>query len=297
MTFTLGNVVRDALTELGQLNEGVATGGTTASLLDSGLGGADDDWNGGTVLVTRDADGAGAAPEGEFATVTDYTATGGAIATAANGFTVAPAAGDIYGVSTSYYPLRQIIRSVNRALMSLGDIPQVDISTLTTASGKTEYTASVAWKRRPPFRVDIQTNNDADDNAWLTLPDWEYVPATAGTSGKIVLGRQPSTGYLLRVWFADRHATVNACTDVVYEGFQPELVVWKSIYHMLVWQHGRSQGTDEAVAQMLNNAEQMIGRLEMLSPTWYPSPKARLMIVGDIGVETGSTSNRVGDSR
>jgi len=283
MAFTLGNAVRDVLTELGQLNEGVATGGSTASVIDTGLGGSDDDWNGGTVLITRDAGGAGAAPEGEFAIVTDYTgSTTGLISVATGGFTAAPAAGDIYGVCTSYYPLRQIIRSVNRALMSLGDVPQVDTTTLETASGQTEYSAAVAWKRRPPFRVDIQTNDDSDDNLWETIYDWEYVPAAANTAGKLVLKRQPSTGYYLRVWFADRHATVNAHSDVIYEGFQPELVVWKSIYHMLVWQHGRSQGSDASVAQMLSKAEQMLGKLESSSPTWYPPQRSRLLIVGDI---------------
>lgn len=280
MAFTLGDAVRDVLTELGQLSEGVATGGSTSSVVDSGLGGSNDDWNGGTVLISHDA--AGAAPEGQFAIVTDYAADTGTLSCATDSFTVAPAAGDVYGVCTVYYPLRQIIRSINRALMSLGDIPQVDTTTLTTAAGQTEYTASVAWKRRPPFRVDIQTNSDSDDNAWNTLYDWEYVPATAGTTGKIILKGQPSSGYYLRIWFADRHSAVNTYSDVIYEGLPPELVVWKSLYHALIWQHGRSQGEDAAVAQMLNKAEQMLLRLETLSPVWYPSRKPKLMIVGDI---------------
>ena len=60
--------------ELGELKYGVATGGSSTTLVDSGIGGSDDDWKGGTAFMTK----AGAAvPEGEMAEVTAYaTSTG-----------------------------------------------------------------------------------------------------------------------------------------------------------------------------------------------------------------------------
>jgi hypothetical protein len=281
MAYTTGNAVRDILSELGQLTEGKATGGTTASVIDTLLGGADDDWNGGTVLIARDSDGASAAPEGQFAIVTDYTgSTTGNIAVAAGGFTVAPAAGDIYGVATAYYPLRQVLRGLNRGLSALGDIPLTDIATLTTAAAQTEYTYAVAWKRRPPFRVDIQGKlSDTNDYQWKEIAWWEYVPATAGSTGLLILKQQPPSGYLLRIWYLSPHPNVEAYSDVIYEGFHPELVVWKSVYEVLIWQHGRSQGTDASVVQMLNKAEQQIFKLEATQKPWMPKRKTKLMVL------------------
>ena len=49
--------------ELGQSKGGPATGGSTTTVVDSGLLGSDDDWNGGMVMVVKDGTGAAAAPK------------------------------------------------------------------------------------------------------------------------------------------------------------------------------------------------------------------------------------------
>lgn len=282
MAYTVGDALRDVLTELGQLNEGIATGGTTATVVDSLLGGSDDDWNGGTVIITRDAAGAGDLPQGQFGVVTDYTATGGTIAVAAGTFTTAPTTADIYGVSTSYYPARQVLRSLNRALSALGDIPLTDIATLTTAATQTEYTYSVAWKSQRPFRVDIQGKlSDTNDYQWREMSNWEYVPATAGATGLLIFEGQPPIGYLLRIWYRGPHPAVNDYSDVIYEGFHPDLVVWKTVYEVLIWQRGRSGGTDPSVSEMLNKSEQMLVQLEAIHKPWSPKKKPKLLVISD----------------
>jgi hypothetical protein len=281
MAFTVGDAVRDIFTELGQFNEGIATGGSTVTVVDSGLGGSDDDWNGGTVMLTMDGGTVPlAAPAGQFAPVSDYTASGGTISiAAANAFTVAPAATDRYAVATSYYPLGQVLRGINRALTSLGDVPQVDTTTLDTAASTTEYACAVAWKRRPPYRIDIQTSTITSNYQWAATDDWEYIPAVAGTTGLIVFRVQPPASKDIRVWFKDIHSTVVKYSDVIYEGFNPELVIWKAMSHTLLWQNGRSQGTDESVVGMLNKSEQMLAELKALNPVWYPKRRAKLFIM------------------
>jgi len=280
MPYTCGDAVRDILSELGQLTEGVATGGSTATVLDSLLGGSNDDWNGGSVIITRDAAGADALPQGQFAIVTDYAATSGIITVPTSTFTTAVAAGDIYGVSTSYYPLRQVIRALNRGLSALGDIPLTDIASITTAAAQTEYTYAVAWKRQPPFRVDIQGKlSDTNDYQWSEVHGWEYVPATAGSTGLLTFRGQPPTGYLLRIWYLSPHPVVETYDDVIFEGFHPELVIWKSILEILIWQRGRSGGTDPSISEMLNKAEQMVTKQEGKHQPWYPKKKPKLLIL------------------
>ena len=281
MAYTCGEAIRDILSELGQLTEGVATGGTTAAVYDTALGGSDDDWNGGTVVITHDAGGAGALPQGQFGIVTDYASTTAPyISVAAGTFTTAPATGDIYGVSTSYFPLRQVIRALNRGLSACGDIPLTDIATLTTAAAQTEYTYALAWKRQPPFRVDIQGKlSDTDDYKWKEIHWWEYVPATAGSTGLLVLQQQPPTGYLLRIWYLDKHPEVEDYDDVIYEGFHPELVIWRAIYELLIWQRGRAGGTDPSISEMLNKTEQMLTKQEATHKPWYPKKKPKLFVL------------------
>jgi hypothetical protein len=110
MTVLLSEIVEGTLRKLGALQVNVATGGTTTTIVDSDLGGSDDDFNGGTAIIIRDSAGAGAAPENEFSEVTDY-ATGTGTLTV-NTLTVAPASGDVYGVSTGKdYPHYQVIAS------------------------------------------------------------------------------------------------------------------------------------------------------------------------------------------
>jgi len=281
MATNVWHMLRDALTEVGELHENVATGGSATTVVDSKLAGSDDDWNNGTVIITRDSAGAAAAPEGEFALVTDYASGTGTITVAASALSAAPASGDNYGVATNYYPMVQVVRAINRGLQMMGDIPQVDLATLTTASNQTEYAASLAWKRHPPFRIDMQGKlSDTNDYKWHKMSDWEYTPATAGNTGLIILP-QLVTGRLLRIWFEDAHAAVNDFDDVIYEGFFPEMVLRETVYNLLLWKNGETGGADASVINMLNNAEEKREEVKRETSVWKPPRHSKLMILGN----------------
>jgi len=269
---TLSDIVRDVLFELG-FRERYASGGTTSTLVDADLGGED----------TYDGGGAGAAPEGEFAEVTDYAESTGTITVATAAFTDAPAATDGYIVSTSEYPHRQVIRAVNRALSKIGDIPKVDTTTLDTASAQTEYDYAVTWKRQPPYRIDIQTQtNDADDNRWQELSKgfWYYVPAAAGSTGLIIFRDQLPTSRDLRIWYKGPHDAVEAYNDTIYEGLHPDLVVAEVVYELLRWRYTEQRGADEYIAQLLNEAGESREQMRMKHPVWKPKRRDELLIVG-----------------
>lgn len=88
--------LREMVAKAFGMQEDTATGGTTATLLDTKLGRwADDYWIGAQAYIKTDAGGAGAAPEGESSYVTNFTASTGTLA-CAPAFTVAPASGDTY---------------------------------------------------------------------------------------------------------------------------------------------------------------------------------------------------------
>ena len=273
----------EAYKELGQLTVSTATGGSTTTVVDSkqvGIHG-DNSWKEGGIFIVRDAGGANAAPEGEFKRCSGYTDSTGTF-TVESVFTVSPASGDTFGFVSEYYPLFTMLELANSALYALGDIPLVDTTTLTTAAAQTEYAAAVAWKRRPPYRVDIQSiTNDSNNNRWVTLHGWEYVPATAGSTGLIVFNDQPPTSRKLRIWYKDVHPTLTAYNSTLYEGWPPLLAHWAVVAKALEWQNARSGGSEAFLLDKLNKSEQKLAEARALQPVWTPKSQPRLLILSD----------------
>ena len=76
MSETLATATYRLARELGIVVEGVATGGSATTLIDTNdLTQADDYWNSASLWILRDAAEGGAAPEGQFAIVSDFTAS------------------------------------------------------------------------------------------------------------------------------------------------------------------------------------------------------------------------------
>lgn len=277
MSYTLSKLLQDAYKSLGQLQVAKAKGGGDSTILDSKLaeGSKDDDWNGGTVIVIQ---AGGSAPEGEFARVTDYTASTGTISMTP--LTAAVQNNDVYGLAGPHYPLRDMIELANAALRELGDIPLVDTS-LTTAEQQTEYTCATAWKRRPPFRIDIQTRTEhASDHGWQTIYWWQYIPATAGATGLLVFDRQLEPGRSLRVWYQDGHPRVNEYSDVIYEGIAPALAAAALVEMALRWKVSQIEGENIFMLQRWNDAKNELERMKAIYPIWKPQPQARMRLAG-----------------
>ncbi len=281
MTFTLSNLLQAIYTELGQLQVSAATGGTTTTLVDSamiGSGGQDDVWKNAALFILQDT--AGAAPQGEFQRISANDDSTGTF-TLDTAFSAAPAAGDTYGIASEYYPLRTMIEIINAGLRALGDIPLVDSATLTTAAGQTEYPASLTWKRRPPTRIDIQDQTgDSDDNHWLRLFDWEFVPASPGQTGLIVFGSEPTAGRALRIWYQDSHPRLNDFDDPLSEVIAPDLAVAAGVERALRWQNSRLGGGDPFLLQRWNDAKEELRQARAEYPIWLPGQVARLKLAG-----------------
>ena len=279
MALTLSDVLQAGYAELGQLNVSLATGGSTTTITDTTQTDGDDDaWKDGAAFVVNTTDGL--SPIGQFQRVSAYVAATGVL-TVDTAFSTAIGAGDTYGLVGSYYPLRQMIKSVNDALRSLGDVDLTDTTTLDTAVATTEYAASATWKRAAPFRVDIQgiTGSSSTDNSWRVIQDWEYVPAVAGSAGKIIFRDYQPASRDIRVWYKGPHPTLAAYSDVVAEIHDPEIVVHAFVAKALEWQNTRSQGADQFLLQRGQKAEQKLANLMVERPRQRVRRKPRLLIV------------------
>lgn len=278
MAFTLTKLVQAALLELGELQHSLATNGTTTTIVDTVLVNTYEDgaWNGGTVFVVRDGAGAGAAPEGQWARVTSFAADTGTF-TLADTLTAAVASTDLYAYAGANYPLWTMVEQANKVLREMGELPLVDTS-LTTVAGQTEYAAAVAWKDRPPSRIDLQMYDDADDNRWETLHDWYYVPAAAGSTGLIVFREPPPADRSLRVWYRDHHPALYTYSDTINETLDPENLTARLVEAALMWMKKRRPG-DVEIVRDLNAASARATDLEVQNPRWKARRRSKLLIV------------------
>ena len=287
MATTVSTILKDSLVTLGQLRINSATGGTTVTVADSNLGGTDDDFNGGTLIIVRDSAGASAAPEGQFAEVTDYAQSGGTITIATgDAFTASPVSGDVYGVSNGKdYPHYQMLSFIDSAVKE-HDIPFVDTTSIDTASSKTEYSYPKAAKRQPPYRVDIQIKTtDSDDNQWreISRGRWEYVPASADTVGLIIFRDQLPASRDIRIWYKGAHSGVWDYGDVIYEGLHPNLVMWQTVLNALLWKNAQ-QPADENVIVRLRKAEDQVFKMTAEHTIYKPPRRSKLLILDRPGI-------------
>jgi hypothetical protein len=282
MSYTLSSLITDVLKRMNAINVKVASGGTTASAVVASLAGEfdDDSFNDGYLFCIKSTDGL--APQSQFAAITDYVSSTGTISCATSSFTAAIAAGDTVGVVGRYdYPIPDVIDQVNLALQDLGDIPLVDISTLTTASQQSEYSCSVDWKRSPPIRIDIQQKkNDTNDYQWQELFAWEYIPSAPGTAGLIIFRETLPAGYLLRIWYEDRHPEVTVYSSVIAESLRPSLAQLAVLDKLLSWKNAGISGQDDFLLQFRNEIMEKLDRERQLLKPYKPRRKNKIVVYG-----------------
>lgn len=244
--------------ELGFVWEGVASAGSVATTVDTYAGMYPDDWfNYGTLWLLYDAGGASAAPEGEWARVTDFTQSSGTIAH--DTLSAAVAAGDRYAVAPRKWSREIMVQQINLALQEIL-IPYEDFATITTADSQLEYAlpAAILDER---IEVYIQTNlNDTDMYGWLQVHDW-YIRETGTGSQKLLCFRnQPISGRLLRLVYYLPHPALNARTDKMREGVSLERVVLGAAVRCTQWLQSVPGTVDPDLPRRLSELQ---SRLEM----------------------------------
>lgn len=200
-------------------------GGSKLLITDSSLALTADELIHGVAIVTFDAGGLGAAPEGEIVNITDNSTNTITISTlsANNGV------GDEYMIIRPKYPLVEWIRGTNSILKSLGEVPLWDTS-LTMTAGITEYNLPVTILE--PAEIWRQTNTTTSDFEWERISGGVVQNAAPGTA-KVL--RLPSwevvDGYKLGLVYYGDHPTVHDWDDHI--DIPIELVAGKLAWHMI----------------------------------------------------------------
>ena len=222
---TLFDILLRAYDDLGELRYGIATGGSGTTLVDSGLGGADDDWNQGTVLIVE-ADGA--APEGEYAEVTDYVSSSGTLtfsSSGIDGISAAPASADEYALAGSEFPLDKMRGMVNRVLSRL--TAPITNESLTTAANTKEYTIpGVAVKALR--RVYISQVSTVNNEGWVEMSNWRQEASV------LIFREQPVTGQTIKLVYMGLHSRLAANSDTLLQEVPLDRVIAETYYLAMV---------------------------------------------------------------
>jgi hypothetical protein len=257
---------------LGVVNEGTATGGSTTTLIDTvELTQADDFWNLGTVWVTYDAAGAGAAPQGEYSVVSDFTASSDT-ATLRSTLTAAIAAGDRYAIGRPRYPLSLLTSKINEVLRQI-PIQKDDITTVTIAAEQTEYSLPAdVWDLK---EVWVQSSDDTNDTQPERIYDWTVKKSATGTANVLMLGRQFDTDTLLHLKYLTDHQVLRASTDKLDTTIHVNRVVYNAVVGCLLWRKAKIGQLDENENQLLNYFQSLATEMNNRFAVSYPKKSAK----------------------
>jgi hypothetical protein len=277
MAVTLSKVMARAWREMGFSIDILATGGSTTTIIDTNSQySSDDALVGGTAIVTRDAGGANAAPEGEMQRISDYVASTTTF-TVATAFTAAPAAGDAILLATPRIKLPQMRQAVNDGLAELGTISLVDTS-LTSAAAQTEYALPVGLKIKRLVDVQVQgITTDSNDNRYMSIMgQTSYVPAAPGSTGLLILPQLPASR-TIKIIYEGVHPTLFAYSDVISETIQEELAVAAAINKALTWYVSKrgDSALDTFVIQRWNDAKNMLQQQKADKPIYRTKSKPK----------------------
>ena len=196
--------------------DGVATGGSTTTIVDSTLTSkpyTENRFRNWIAFISRSTDGA--APQNQYGIATAYVKSSGTITIPTVTATVQ--SGDEYALCKPDIPLYAAIKLVNDALNDLS-YSLVDTS-LTSDSETTRYTLPIATKGMRPYNVHLR---DAD-YVMYDAPNWEIESAAAGSTETLVFKWAPSDAKTIVIDYAALHPQLTTYSSSVSEKIHPSL--------------------------------------------------------------------------
>lgn len=277
MTTTLADLTYELAVELGIVYEGEATSGTTTTLIDTNdLTQADDYWQGGTVWILDDAGGAGAAPQGEYAIASSFTAATDKVTFVA-AMTTPPASGDRYAIAKRTYPLYTMIQAINRALRNI-NILYTNSTAIDTAASQTEYTLpSVAALdlRRVWFQTKI---NDANDNKWVEIPNWMIQKSATGSADTLILPLQFTSGRDIMLEYMAPHPRLYDSSDQLDESVHIERVIFRAAWMIMNTEVQQTRAQDAYLVDSREYYKSLTQAADVRYPILGPPKRSKLLI-------------------
>jgi hypothetical protein len=178
---------------VGEVSTGVATGGSTTTLVDTTRTDTVDYWNDGTIFFR------GGNNASKSAVITDWALTGTTFTFATQ--TGACAATNLYTVCLASFTREDLRQAINLALADMGRVLKIDSSLVGVAS---QLAYDLPAGVTDPIRVMV------DD-----VPNYHW--NTAWGDGHLVFdsGKEPVAGGMISIWYMADHTVLTADADVI----------------------------------------------------------------------------------
>ena len=182
---TLFQATLQLANRLGVLRTSTASddGGDSTTVKDSKRTEKDDTFNGGALWVITDAGGESAAPEGEWARVSDFVNTDGVITISE--VTADVEEDDTYGICAGKFSLDKLISAINNEIVK-HKVVRYDRTSLDIISGQSEYTLPAGIRKDNLLNVYEETDSDTSDSKPTPL-NFEVQTAAAGSQHTLVI--------------------------------------------------------------------------------------------------------------
>jgi hypothetical protein len=255
MSIIASKLIAKAVERLGQdvYMVRTATGGSVTTLLDASLEDVytEEDVKYGTIIVTYDAGGAGAAPEGETGRISAYDETTQTFTIPT--LTAALAAGDRAIVIMPDYPWEVLLSKSNEALRDLGEIFLIDTS-LTSSESVTQYTLPTALDYKDPYAIYIRSSSATSDYDWKNLMNWRIEPAAPGAARQLIFPYHLDGGNTICIVYEAFHPELTVASSVV-SGTVPLPLIEVSIAIKLLEWYGVDESTKDRANKLLADQE------------------------------------------
>lgn len=245
---TLQSATLDLAKKLTDVVESVATGGTTTTLVDSGLIYLrqflnDDHYKGGTIWFrSGNNDGYSAVVKSYDATTVPGTITFDAITGGG-----ACAADDDYSLCSGVYPRDVLRNAINIALRRM-PIKALEDTSLTTVGDQRAYT--VPTGKEDIISVEIATTQSAPYD-YVDWYDWDVI------NGELVFGDGAipgDSGFTIRLTYLNVVSAISDETDSIDGLYHPEWLAWEAAIEASQWRIGLTDGKDAHAVGVHNQA-------------------------------------------
>ena len=244
---TLYDIALYVLDSVGELYYGTATGGSTTTIIDTEIveiASHELDWKNGSAFIVDTTDDA--APKGSLSKIASYDHDGGVITL--DETLTAIGAGDKYALSDDRFTIEHVISAINRALVDLGDIYQLDTS-LSTSSTLTRYTLPSGISERNLSQVWFRNSSVSDREEPVGPIQHRVQP-----DGELILRTAPSTGKVIELHWNGPHARMEASSDVLDPAVALARIVAEGTYVLVNRRLRQTEGEDRQLMRDWNSA-------------------------------------------
>lgn len=244
MTYTLFDTALALARIISDVFEGVASGGSTTTLVDSDIpsGYPNDHFNNGTIFLLSGNNAS------KSAIISDYDSTTWTFTFPTQAG--ACAANDRYGAMDADYPKHILVQSINKALIEIGDLIATNTA-LTTVEDQEEYTLPAGVYNVKRVEVAQYTT---EPYGWQIQRSWQE------REGKLIFlrGAVPTDDDLtIRLTYMDPPTELTADSDTISVYIHRERLAWMAATYALRWRVQLTDGEDERVVKSYEEALQM----------------------------------------